>query len=69
MIALEAGANTGGDNRCGAQKATSAFIMVAKPGSRKPYLSLNIFGQGRGGQNAVTMLRGKFEKFKVKHRM
>ena len=69
MIALEAGSNAGGDKRCGAQKATSAFIMVAKPGSNKPYLNLNIFGQGKGEQNAVTMLRGKFEKFKVKHRM
>ena len=65
MIALEAGANSGGDNRCGDQKATSAFIIVAKPGSKKPYLDLNIFGQRKGGQNAVVMLRRKFEKWKA----
>jgi uncharacterized Ntn-hydrolase superfamily protein len=67
MNALEAGSNAGGDNRCGEQRATSAFIMVAKPDAKKSYLNLNIFGQGKGGQNAVTMLRKKFEKWKRKH--
>ena len=65
MIALEAGSNSGGDKRCGDQRATSAFIIVAKPGSKKPYLDLNIFGQRKGGQNAVVMLRKKFEKWKA----
>jgi len=69
MLALEAGSNAGGDKRCGEQKASSAFIIVAKPGSKKPYLDLNIFGQGKGGPNAVTLLRKKFEKFKSKHRV
>jgi uncharacterized Ntn-hydrolase superfamily protein len=69
MNALEAGSIAGGDKRCGDQKATSAFIMVAKPDSRKSYLNLNIFGQVKGGQNAVIMLRHKFEKWKRKHRM
>lgn len=68
MLALEAGSNAGGDKRCGEQKASSAFIIVAKPGSKQPYLDLNIFGQGKGGPNAVILLRKKFEKFKSKHR-
>ena len=67
MIALEAGSNSGGDRRCGEQRATSAFIIVAKPGDKKPYLKLNIFGQKKGGQNAVIMLRKKFEKWKKRH--
>jgi uncharacterized Ntn-hydrolase superfamily protein len=67
MNALEAGSLSGGDKRCGEQRATSAFIMVAKPGSRKAYLNLNIFGQGKGGQNAVKLLRKKFEKWKRRH--
>ena len=65
MIALEAGSTSGGDKRCGDQRATSAFIIVAKPGSKNPYLNLNIFGQRKGGQNAVVMLRKKFEKWKA----
>ena len=66
MLALEAGSNAGGDNRCGKQKASSAFLIVARPGDRRPYLDLNIFGQGRGGKNAVDLLRIKFEKSKRK---
>jgi hypothetical protein len=57
----------GSDRRCGEQKATSAFIIVAKPGDKKPYLKLNIFGQKKGGQNAVIMIRKKFEKWKRRH--
>jgi uncharacterized Ntn-hydrolase superfamily protein len=67
MNALEAGGDAGGDKRCGDQKAASAFIIVAAPDSKKPYLDLNIFGQHKGGQNAVTMMRNKFEKWKRKH--
>ena len=40
ITALEAGSMAGGDNRCGEQCATSAFITVAKPGDR------TIFGSG-----------------------
>lgn len=67
MRALEAGSDAGGDSRCGEQRATSAFIIVAKPDSKKPYLDLNIFGQQKGGQNAVVMLRSKFDKWKRKN--
>ena len=69
MSALEAGSTSGGDKRCGEQKASSAFIIVAKPGDKKPTINLNIFGQGKGGQNAVEMLRKKFEKWKRKHQL
>ncbi|MEB2777340.1 DUF1028 domain-containing protein [Algoriphagus sp. D3-2-R+10] len=69
MSALEAGSTSGGDKRCGDQRASSAFILVAKPNDKKPYLNLNIFGQSKGGQNAVEMLRKKFEKFRRKHQL
>jgi len=64
MSALEAGSTAGGDKRCGEKKASSAFIVVAKPNDKYPYLNLNIFGQRKGGQNAVILLRRKFEKWK-----
>jgi uncharacterized Ntn-hydrolase superfamily protein len=67
MSALEAGSTSGGDKRCGEQKASSAFIIIAKPDDKKPYINLNIFGQAKGGQNAVVMLRKKFDKWKGKH--
>ena len=69
MNALEAGDKSGGDKRCGEQRAMSAFIIVAKPDQKKPYLKLSIFGQRKGGQNAVHMLRNKFEKWKRRHQM
>ena len=67
MNALEAGSASGGDKRCGEQRATSAFLTVAKPNDRKPYLHLVIFGQGKGKANAVSLLRTKYEKWKRKH--
>ncbi|WP_138990510.1 DUF1028 domain-containing protein [Larkinella sp. C7] len=69
MLALVAGSEAGGDKRCGQQRATSAFIMVAKPTDkpRKPYLELQFFGQKRGGMNAVMLLKGKYEKWKANH--
>ena len=69
MLALEAGSTAGGDKRCGEQRATSAFIVVAKLGDKptKPFMDLEFFGQKRGGMNAVHLLRGKYEKWKKKH--
>lgn len=67
MLALEAGARAGGDKRCGEQTATSAFITVAKPGDRKPYLNLQIFGQRTGGPNAVSMLSSKYDRWVERH--
>jgi uncharacterized Ntn-hydrolase superfamily protein len=69
MAALLAGAEAGGDSRCGEQTATSAFITVARPADKKPYLNLIIFGQRRGGPNAVTMLAHKYERWKSKRSM
>jgi uncharacterized Ntn-hydrolase superfamily protein len=68
MRALEAGSSAGGDKRCAQQRATSAFLIVAKPTdkTRKPYLDLQFFGQKPGGMNAVALLRGKYEKWKSK---
>lgn len=66
LTALEAGARAGGDKRCGEQRATSAFLMVAGPNDKKPYLDLQIFGQGKGKQNAVYLLRIKYLRWKRK---
>ncbi|QEC51856.1 putative Ntn-hydrolase superfamily protein [Anseongella ginsenosidimutans] len=70
MRALEAGSIAGGDKRCGEQKATSAFITVTKPNDhpKRPYLDLVIFGQKKGGPNAVLMLRRKYDKWAEKER-
>jgi uncharacterized Ntn-hydrolase superfamily protein len=68
MIALEAGSKAGGDRRCGEQKATSAFLMVARSTDKTPYLNLQFFGQKPGGMNAVILLRGKYERWKRKHK-
>lgn len=64
MMALEAGSLAGGDKRCGKQTATSAFITVARRDDKKPYLNLQIFGQSRGGQNAVSMLQNKYDRWR-----
>lgn len=69
MLALEAGSKAGGDKRCGEQRATSAFITVARADDRpqSPSLDLVIFGQQPGGMNAVSLLRNKYDKWKSKH--
>jgi uncharacterized Ntn-hydrolase superfamily protein len=59
MAGLEAGADAGGDSRCGAQRATAAFLAVAKPGDVPswPYLTLRVVGIEKGDRvNAVEML-------------
>lgn len=65
MLALEAGATYGGDKRCGDRKASSAFLMVAKPNddAQHPYLNL-IVNQTDETTNAVKALRNKFNKWK-----
>nr|WP_236675820.1 DUF1028 domain-containing protein [Chryseolinea lacunae] len=68
MKALEAGSDAGGDNRCGEQRATSAFITIyKKERESKPHLDLNTFGQKKGGQNAVYLLRKRYDRWKNKH--
>ena len=66
MIALEAGARTGGDKRCGERKASSAFLTVSKPEDiDKHWLNLIILGDD-GHTHAVEALRQKFDDWKAK---
>jgi uncharacterized Ntn-hydrolase superfamily protein len=65
MAGLRAGAEAGGDARCGAQRATSAFLTVARPGDKPflPYLTLSVFGADRGTVNAVGVLQSRFVRW------
>ncbi|AHF15367.1 DUF1028 domain-containing protein [Niabella soli] len=65
MLAMEAGAELGGDKRCGSRKAASAFLTVARPGdpADHPYLNLVIYGTNEK-VNAVEALRNKFDQWK-----
>jgi uncharacterized Ntn-hydrolase superfamily protein len=68
MLALEAGARSGGDKRCGERKASSAFVIVAEPGDVEKYwLSLIILGND-DHTHAVEALRKKFENWKANER-
>lgn len=69
MLALKAGSQAGGDKRCGTQRATSAFIMVARPNDKpdRLYLDLNLYGERLGGaNNAVDLLGVVYNKWKQK---
>ena len=62
MAGLKAGADAGGDSRCGAQRATTAFLAVAKTGDvpNWPYLTLRVVGVEKGDKvNAVEMLESR----------
>lgn len=64
MVALEAGAAQGGDNRCSEeQSALAAVIKVARPGDTKdaPYLDLRIPSEPQGGENPVALLRVAYD--------
>jgi uncharacterized Ntn-hydrolase superfamily protein len=66
MLALEAGARSGGDKRCGERKASSAFVIVAKPDDVEKYwLSLIINGND-DHTHAVEALRQKFDDWKAR---
>ncbi len=66
MKALEAGAEHGGDNRCGSRKASSAFLTVAKPTDNVNNPSLNlIVNQTDETSNAVVLLRKKLDNRKA----
>ncbi|HZI54897.1 MAG TPA: DUF1028 domain-containing protein, partial [Chitinophagaceae bacterium] len=66
MLALEAGARSGGDKRCGERKASSAFVSVAKPGDVEKYwLNLIVLGND-DHTHAVEALREKFDSWKAK---
>lgn len=59
IAALTAGADAGGDNRCGEQKARSAFLMLYSP-KTKSITELSVFGIEKGGQAPVPLLKEKF---------
>jgi uncharacterized Ntn-hydrolase superfamily protein len=65
MRALEAGANAGGDKRCGERKASSAFLTVSKPGeTEKHWLNLVVYGTD-DKLHAVEALRQKYDHWKT----
>jgi uncharacterized Ntn-hydrolase superfamily protein len=63
--ALAAGADAGGDKRCGEQRATSAFVTVydSVPDTPDalPYFNIQIFGVEKGGAPAVALLVKHFD--------
>lgn len=67
IAGLQAGADAGGDKRCGAQRATSAFLVVARPDEPvgRPYLSLIVYGVERGRLNAVEFLHRKLSEWEA----
>jgi uncharacterized Ntn-hydrolase superfamily protein len=63
VLALNAGANAGGDNRCGAQHARSAFLMIYQPQSDSN-LTFAVTGIKLGGKPAVVLLTEQFDRWK-----
>jgi uncharacterized Ntn-hydrolase superfamily protein len=63
VLALNAGAKAGGDNRCGTQHARSAFVMVYQP-QTDSNLTLAVTGIKLGGKPAVVLLNEQFERWK-----
>jgi uncharacterized Ntn-hydrolase superfamily protein len=63
VLALNAGAKAGGDNRCGTQHARSAFVMVYQPQSDSN-LTLAVTGIKLGGSPAVVLLNEQFERWR-----
>lgn len=61
MASLAAGADSGGDNRCGEQRARSAFIMVYSP-ETESNTKLSVFGIADGGRPAVELLETKYDE-------
>jgi uncharacterized Ntn-hydrolase superfamily protein len=62
MAGLKAGSDAGGDSRCGSQRATAAFLAVAKPEDNPnwPYLTLRVVDAARGSEvNAVELLEAR----------
>jgi uncharacterized Ntn-hydrolase superfamily protein len=68
MSGLKAGADAGGDSRCGAQRATAAFLAVAKPGDNPnwPYLTLRVVDATPGSTvRAVDLLQTRLALWKA----
>ncbi len=66
VAALSTGAYTGGDKRCGKQRASSAFVTVYKKGNNKknPYLDIVVYGLDKHGNSAVAILEKEFNKWR-----
>jgi len=70
MLALEAGAAKGGDNRCSMeQSALAAVLIVARPDDAidAPTLDLRIPSQDPGGDNPVMLLRIDYDAWRLRH--
>ncbi len=60
--ALAAGADEGGDQRCGARSASSAYVVVARPGESTNSASCAVVSPFlRDETNAVDWLRAEYE--------
>lgn len=69
LAALEAGAEAGGDKRCGKQTAMSSYLAVAKPGDDPVHPStLVIVREDEGGANPVRVLRERFDRARQEKR-
>jgi uncharacterized Ntn-hydrolase superfamily protein len=68
MAGLKAGSDAGGDSRCGTQRATSAFLAVAKKGDvpNWPFLTLRVVDVARRSNvNAVELLQGRLAHWRA----
>jgi MYXO-CTERM domain-containing protein len=70
MLALEAGAAQGGDNRCSMeQSALAAVIIVADADDDEgaPTLDLRVPSQDPGGESPVALLRIEYDAWRLAH--
>lgn len=65
MKALEAGANAGGDKRCGERRASSAFLTVSKPDYLDKHWLEIIVTQKDDHTAAVQQLKKEFDNWKL----
>lgn len=63
LRALEAGSRAGGDARCGAKTAQSAYLGVARPGDppAMPSLRVVVATEREDGRNPVALVRRRFD--------
>ena len=68
MAGLKAGSDAGGDSRCADQRATAAFLTIAKPGDNPnwPYLTLRVVDAALGSTvRAVDLLQTRLALWKA----
>ena len=65
MQAMNAGADAGGDKRCGQAGSASAFIKVQRKGDedRQQWLTLVVYGLEPGSQSALARLNTLFDQW------